>query len=523
VNSGNWMVVTPALERVETTRRSVGRLRRTLDPAVLATVTMVVAVLGADRPSLWYDEAATISAASRPVSKLWAMLGNIDAVHGLYYLMMHGWLLMFPPTELLLRLPSTLAVGLAAAGVVILGKQLSTRAVALTAGAIFAVLPRVTWAGIEARSYALTMAVAVWLTVLCVAAIRRRSVALWLMYALGIALATVVNVYVLLVIAAHAALVASLAARQPRTVIGWVLAAGTAIAAVTPFLIFSRTQIAQVGWIAPPGLHSVAEVLREQYFDHSLPFAVGAGLIMLAAALHRRPSRLLPENTGWRLVGVAVAWMAVPTAVLLTYSVFDTPVYYPRYLSFTAPAMALLLGVCTVAVARATVPITAVVALFAAVAAPNYAVTQRGPYAKEGMDFSQVADVIAAHSGPGDCLALDNTITWEPGPIRALTAARPSVYAKLVDPGRGRSGIERNMLWDSHNSIWGWTGRLRRCTVLWIVTDRDRTLPGHQTGDAIRAGPRLIAAPAFQAARGCGFHIVERWQFSFAQVVKSTH
>jgi hypothetical protein len=30
------------------------------------------------------------------------MLGNIDAVHGLYHPMMHGWPAMFPPTELLL-------------------------------------------------------------------------------------------------------------------------------------------------------------------------------------------------------------------------------------------------------------------------------------------------------------------------------------------------------------------------------------------------------------------------------------
>ncbi|MDT5232469.1 MAG: mannosyltransferase, partial [Mycobacterium sp.] len=41
---------------------------------------------GAGRPSFWYDEAATISAAySRSLSQLWHMLGNVDAVEGLYY------------------------------------------------------------------------------------------------------------------------------------------------------------------------------------------------------------------------------------------------------------------------------------------------------------------------------------------------------------------------------------------------------------------------------------------------------
>ena len=52
------------------------------------------------------------------------MLGNIDAVHGLYYLLMHGWFAVFPATEFWSRLSSSLAVGIAAAGVVVLGKQL---------------------------------------------------------------------------------------------------------------------------------------------------------------------------------------------------------------------------------------------------------------------------------------------------------------------------------------------------------------------------------------------------------------
>jgi mannosyltransferase len=523
VDTGNWMVLTPALTHVETVRPAGERVARALDPVLIALMTMAVAVVGIGRPSLWYDEAATLSAASRPVPELWAMLHNIDAVHGLYYLLMHGWLIVFPPTELALRLPSTLAVGLAAAGVVVLGKQLSTRAVALTSGVVFALLPRVTWAGIEGRSYALTMAVAVWLTVLCVCAIRRRRAGLWLMYSLGVVLATVLNVYVLLVLAAHAVLVAVLTAQHRRAVIPWVVAAGAATLTVTPFLLFSRSQIAQVRWISPPGAHSVSEVVRAQYFDHSVAVAALVGIVLVAAGLFRRPGRLLPEGTGWRLVLVATVWMAVPTAVMLACSEVSEPVYYPRYLTFTTPAMALLLGVGIIAVARSTVYIAAILAMLAAAAAPNYFVVQRGPYANEGMDFSQVADVIAAHAAPGDCLALDNTATWLPGPIRALTAARPSVYDKLVDPGRGTRSTERDMLWDNHISIWTWTDRLRRCTVLWTVSDRDKTLPAHQIGEALPPGSHLRSAPAYLAAAGVGLRIVERWQFNFAQVVKSTH
>ena len=57
-----------------------------------------------------------------------------------------------------------------------LTRRLSTASAALAAGLVFAVLPRVTWMGIEGRSYAMTAAVAVWLTVLFVSLLRRREV-----------------------------------------------------------------------------------------------------------------------------------------------------------------------------------------------------------------------------------------------------------------------------------------------------------------------------------------------------------
>jgi mannosyltransferase len=223
-----------------------------------------------------------------------------------------------------------------------------------------------------------------------------------------------------------------------------------------------------------------------------------------------------------QLMMVATAWMVLPTAVLVIYSATAAPIYYPRYLCFTAPAMALVLGVCIVAVARARELVTAWLAVLAVAATPNYLFVQRGPYAKEGMDFSQVADVITANAQPGDCLVLDNTTAWKPGPIRPLTAARPQAYAQLVDPGRGRPAAARGWLWDNHIPIWNVADRIRRCTVLWTVSERDEQVPDRQTGDALEPGPRLAKAPAYQIPERMGFRLVERWQFNFAQVTKST-
>lgn len=513
-NSPGFAGLDPARFRKHQRTQQPGRLA---DPLGVAMLAFVVSAAGAARPSLWFDEAATISASTRSVPELWRLLHNIDAVHGLYYLAMHGWFAIFPATEFWSRLSSCLAIGIAAAGVVVVGKQFSTRTVAVCAGIVFAILPRITWAGIETRSYALTAAAAVWLTVLVVAAARRNAATLWPLYGLALVVSTLLNVFVVLMVLVHAVVVPVVAKKRP-TVVWWAVTSTVAVLAVAPFVAICRTQIAQIRWISPVHLDTVVDIAQEQYFDHSVPFALLAGLVLAAPLVLRRPW----ETRNRQLAVIALAWITLPTATLLLYSVASQPIYYPRYLCYTSPALALLLAVCIVALFRTRERVTAVLAAFALAATPNYLVGQRGPYAKEGMDFSQVADVITAHASPGDCLILDNTTAWKPGPIRPLTAARPAAYEKLVDPGRGVRAPQRNRLWDAHLGIWGVADRIRHCMVLWTVSERDPAVPERQSGPVLDPGPRLNRAPAYQVPQQLGFHIVERWQFSFAQVVKST-
>ncbi|WP_243841577.1 glycosyltransferase family 39 protein [Mycobacterium sp. DL592] len=485
----------------------------------VAIFAIAVSAAGAARPSLWFDEAATISASTRSFAELWRMLGNIDAVHGLYYLLMHGWFAVFPATEFWSRLSSSLAVGVAAAGVVVVGRQLSTRPVAVTAGVVFALLPRVTWAGIEARSYALCMVAGVWLTALCVTAIRRNRPRWWAGYAALVLLGTLLNVFVVLIVGVHAVLVGvSSDSRSIR--LRWAMAALAAVVPAVPFLYFTQTQVFQIGWISPLGLHTVGKILQEQYFDHSLTFAILSALVIVAGVVCRSRATLAGTQPA-RLVIVAIAWIVIPTAALLVYSVVRHPVYYPRYLSFTVPAVALLIGLCVVNVGRSRAGVAGLLLLFALAATPNY-LAQRGPYAKEGMDYSQVADVITRYAKPGDCLIMDNSAAWKPGPIRPLIAARPAAFEKLRDYGRGTPAIARNRLWDSHIAIWRWADKMPGCPTIWTVTERDTTRPDHEQGTPLAAGPRLGRAMAYQVPSRFGFRVVERWQFSFAQVTKST-
>jgi mannosyltransferase len=494
---------------------------RLLDPLAIAAFAAAVSLAGAGRPSLWFDEAATISAsANRSLGDMMRMLGHIDAVHGLYYLIMRGWFALFPATEFWSRASSVLAVAGAAAGVVVLAKQFSTRAVALCAGTAFAIMPRTTWAGIETRSYAWSALAAVWLTVLLVAAARRNGPTLWIRYGLLMALSVLLNVYLVLLVLVHAAVVPRLA--PTRSAVKRCAATSFAvIAAVTPFLVFVHGQIFQIGWISPLSWKTIRDVWVGQYFDYGVLFAIAAGMLIAAAGLTQARRRADLDDGTRRLLAVALAWIVIPTGVILVYSALFNPIYHPRYLYFTVPAMALVLGVCVVTVAGSPALMTVVLLVLSAVAVPTV-LYQRSPYAKSGMDYSQVADLITTHAAAGDCLVMDNTVRWKPGPIRPMISARPSAYAKLIDPGRGASAASQGTLWDGHIAIWAVADRISDCTVLWTVSEFDKTRPAHETGANLSPGPSFGDAPAYQVPHRLGFRLVERWQFNFAQVLRST-
>jgi mannosyltransferase len=502
---------------------------RLLDPWAIAVLTAVISGGWAGRPSLWFDEGATISAAaSRTLPELWRLLGHIDAVHGLYYLLMHGWFMAFPPTEFWSRVPSCLAVGAAAAGVTVFTKQfaaqVSGRSTAVCAGIVFAILPRITWAGIEARSYAFAAAAAVWLTVMLVAAVRRNRPRVWLCYALTLMLSILLSLNLVLLVAVYAAILPLLAPKGSRKspVIWWLASSVAAVAIMTPFLVFAHGQVWQVNWIFPVSWHYAFDIMLRQYFDHSVPFAVLTAVLLVAAIVAglRGPRAAIGETR--RLLVICTAWIVIPTAVVVIYSAVVEPIYFPRYLILTAPAVAVVLGVCIVTIARKPWPIAGVVLLFAVAAVPDYLFTQRWPYAKEGWDYSQVADLISAHAAPGDCLMVDNTVPWRPGPIRALLATRPAAFRSLIDVERGVYGPKVGSLWDGHVAVWLTTAKINKCPALWTVTDRDKSLPDHQTGQSLPTGTAFGRAPAYRFPSYLGFHIVERWQFHYSQVIKST-
>ena len=258
-------------------------------------------------------------------------------------------------------------------------------------------------------------------------------------------------------------------------------------------MLFAHGQSFQVAWINPLNWHSVLDVVQHQYFDNSVPFAILAALIFVAALTIRLTGRWRSAGDTRRVLIICAAWIVVPTAVSLIYSAISDPFYYPRYLFFTTPAMAVVLAVCIVAVARTA----AMDRRWCWSCSPQR--LSRIIFCRNGSGTPKKAGItatsptsLAPMRHPGTAYWSTTRCGWLPGPIRALLAARPAAYRPLVDVGRGVPAPERGTLWDGHLAVWLVTGRLYKCTTVWTISTHDTTLPAHQSGTSLppRTGAR---------------------------------
>ncbi|CAD5989297.1 hypothetical protein [Agreia sp. COWG] len=380
-------------------------LRRRIEIPILAVLATLLVVIASDVPSVWYDESATIASAIRTWPQLWAMLGTVDAVHGLFYAGMHLWFDLVGYSPFTLRFPSAIFSGATVALTMLLASRFGSRGFSVLAGVILITIPRFTWAGMEGRSYALTATLAVALTLLLVRALdatgragdagrtsgeadpragaasgtpqglrrsRWRAALPWIAYGAVGLFAVVIFVYLALVIVAHAVSVllltrwGSLTRRQ-------LIAFGATVVPLgivsIPFVLAVSRQSGQVGWLDPISEGTIPGILVTQFAPSNSPYAVFIWLVVLLGLATlvttlvraRRASAVRAAVTGdarasiirtTSLAAWILPWLIVPTVLLVAVSVLVTPLYSPRYLTFLVPALAIAVAAGLVGIGR---------------------------------------------------------------------------------------------------------------------------------------------------------------------------
>jgi mannosyltransferase len=330
-------------------------------PAGAAALAMVVLGLwGLARDSaMGNDEVATRWAALLSLRDLAHLLNNQDAVHGFYYLLMHGWVAV-GSSPAVLRIPSVAAMTVAVALVAVLtGRLTGSGWAGLFAGLVMALTPMISFYAQTARSYAMVLACVVAATLVLVRALDaeaagaggQRVMRWWLGYGALVVVAGYLNEMALLMLAAHAVTV--VVARYGMAVVRrWAVTAAVSVAVAVPLILISVREDNAVGWIPRPGLGAL-RVLFHDYFGSAtlvalLLFACAVIAVLPGGGGPAGVASAGPAPAWWRggvsLPSVAAPLLVAPALVLILESLVARPFYVDRYVLYGAAGAAMLAG-----------------------------------------------------------------------------------------------------------------------------------------------------------------------------------
>ncbi|WP_341830046.1 glycosyltransferase family 39 protein [Streptomyces liangshanensis] len=373
------------------------------------------------RDSMWGDESVTYQLAHRGLSRIWHTTQHVDLVHALYYAVMHEIFGLFGGGLLTLRLPSVLAMSLAAAGVGLLGRRLAGPRAGLLAGLVFPLLPQIQQYAQEGRSYAMVCALVTWATYALVGSVAHRSRRRWVVYGSTLLLACLLHEFAVLALVAHGVtLIVSGAARPVLR--AWSATAAAVVTGLLPLAVRSSGQAGQVSWIGWPG-----------------PVRL-AGFLVLAAVGAVCARAPLEGRGPVRLSALALPILVLPGLLLLLLSPVE-PLFAERYVLYSCTGFALLLGAWTDHVLRLRPSSrTSWVAALAVLASLLPAALFLRTPGSQHDDVVAIGAAVRREGRPGDGLL------YLSGRHRVWTGADPGGTRLLTDLALARDAVSSDTL-----------------------------------------------------------------------------
>ncbi|POM22753.1 hypothetical protein BTM25_49570 [Actinomadura rubteroloni] len=424
-----------------------------LVPAVAGAVAFGVGMWRIGTPTYWRDESVSVVVGRSGLAGIRAFTAHVDAVHVLYYLLVH-LVTEFGGGEAVTRAPSAVGAALAAAGIAAIGRRLHSARAGLYGGLLYGLLPITSRYAQETRQYALVSAGAVLASFLLLRALDRpdAKAGRYAAYAASLGLLGWLHLYALFLLPAHA--VTALAWRHParrgRHLAAWGLAAAGAVTAVLPLALVARTQEGtQVAWLRRPGFGAG--------YDFGLAVTGGGRVVLLVLMLLVMAGAVRLSTGDRRNAGaLAVPWLVVPFAAAWTISQVH-PVYHERYVLYCVCAFALLAGAGLAALTerllagRAMIAAAVVIAGLAVAVLPAQ-LAQREPGSRPD-DLRALAAVLRGRSRPGDA------VLYVPAERKAFVTVYADAFARLdaapfLDHGNDRPPARFRAALGSRSRVW---------------------------------------------------------------------
>jgi mannosyltransferase len=505
-------------------------------PAALAAALGAVGLTGR---SLGFDEGATVAIASTHGSALWSAIAHDGGNMSGYYLLIHVLIAAFGNGLAVLRLPSVLAVVATVALVAAIADRMFGRTAAVIAGLLAAVsLPVVYWAQ-TARGYApmLAFVCAGYLAFLELSdpAAQRPDRRAWIAYVVAMTLAMYCSFVALLVVPAQLLVLVQRQAALRR--VGSALVAVAVLSAPLAVLALRRGS-GQLFWVQPPGRMVDTQVLGSltsaglQPSFHRSPTTyvlMWATVAAVAALLVDTIRRRWRGETRWGMA-VALAWCVVPAALTFLYSLVSQPIFVPRNLLLSTPAVGLVLAA---AAGERRWPRYVAPALLVIVLAMR-AVPVIAAYGVSPEPWQAVTARVLAQSRPGDCIAFypqDARMAFQyyvgtgPATRRAPRSILPAIRWGVVKPyvedyatlsgaqlARRTAGCRRMWFISSHEGQPNGPAQARANRSQWLSLDsrlerRFGSGPQQKYGYASVIRVQLLPGPAHGARASQGRNV----------------
>jgi hypothetical protein len=355
------------------------------------------------------DEAFAVLFAERPPGEITAEILRGGEPHPpLYWIVLHGCMVIAGDSEFSVRFPSAAASILAVALVFALARRMFGWSAGLAAAAFMAINPFQIWYAQTSRMYAISIALALSTTLVLWTALRRDRWWPWVIYSLLTAAHLYLHYYALFVALAQGIWVLVTVHRQWRRLMGFIAAVAGAALLYFPWLVRALPSIeAYQGNAESPALiPMLAHILRAFSLGETIqprtatPFLVAFGLffafgLWYAARAKRREAGLLAL---WLFVPVAGTWIAS----------LRQPVFSVKHVITASPPFYLFLGVGAVWMARKKPWGSRLAGLLAAICLIGSAISLRnyyvvGDYSRTA-GWRQVVDYLDTRATEGDVL-----------------------------------------------------------------------------------------------------------------------
>jgi mannosyltransferase len=331
--------------------------RRYLALAGIAALATAVFSFGLGSSSFFLDEIYTWYTVRGDLGDLRSHLVEQEVAPPLYYLLLHGWVLLTgADSETALRLPSVAAGVALVAAVYWLGALVGGRRAGLLSAGLAAVSPTVLLYAQQTRAYVWAMLAVTVAVAAAIEAVRGRSTS-WLVAAGAAGAVAVLTHYTAMLVVAPVAVWVLL--REDAFILRTRLLFAGAL--VAPLLALAPLVVEQMGrghqaWTDAFGRLNVENVLRligtpfDGRFDgiSALGRQAGAAVVIVAVAILAGGERLLGIRDR-RLVAAAAV---VPIVAVIFTSAVVHPVALGRYTAVAAPFALVAIGVVAVHVQR---------------------------------------------------------------------------------------------------------------------------------------------------------------------------